>query len=85
LVEAQSVKGIAHSYLNDHAAAIAVFDNIIDHLGAASNPSLKKQVAVALFNKGIALRKLGRSEDSIALFGDVVSVVRVFGTDGGLK
>ena len=59
-------------YLNDHSAAIAVFDNIIDHLGAASNPSFGKQVAVALYNKGIALRKLGRSEDSIALFGDVV-------------
>lgn len=72
LVKAQNAKGIAHFYLNDHAAAIAVFDNIINHLDAASNPSLRKQVAVALFNKGIALRKLGRSEDSIALFGDIV-------------
>jgi tetratricopeptide (TPR) repeat protein len=72
LVKAQNVKGIAHFYLNDHADAIAVFDDIINHLGAASNPSLRNQVAAAHYNKGIALRKVGRSEDSIASFGDVV-------------
>jgi hypothetical protein len=51
---------------------------VIARFGAAGELALRKQVARALFNKGVTLGQLGRSEDASAIYDDVIAR---FGTD----
>src|ERR1700722_9659951 len=57
--------------------AIAVYDDVVGRFGTATELSLREQVAKSLFNKGVALRQLGRRKEVIAVYHDVV---RQFGT-----
>jgi hypothetical protein len=41
--------------------------------GAASELALREQVAQALVNKGATLGELGRGEDAIAVYDDVIA------------
>ena len=52
---------------------LAVYDDVVARLGAATEPALRELVAGALFNKGVALGALERSEDELAVYDDVVA------------
>jgi hypothetical protein len=54
------------------ATAIAVYDEVIERFGAASERDLRHIVAQTLRNKASALADLGRSEEAIAVCDDVV-------------
>src|SRR5438445_11727229 len=45
----------------------------LPHFGAAPEELLKELVAKALFNKGVRLGELGRTEDEIAVYEDLVA------------
>ena len=53
--------------------AIAVYDQVVERYGEASEPGLREQVAKALFNKGVTLGQLKRSEDAIVVYDQVVA------------
>jgi hypothetical protein len=46
---------------------------VIARFGAASELALRERVAKALFNKGFTLGQLGRSEDAISVYDDVIA------------
>ena len=52
---------------------LAVYDDVVARLGAATEPALRELVAGALFNKGVALGALEHSEDELAVYDDVVA------------
>src|SRR5262249_42780598 len=52
--------------------AIAVLDDLLRRFGTATEPALRKEVAVALVFKGTALGLLDRNDEEIAVFDDVV-------------
>jgi hypothetical protein len=64
--------GISLNELGRSEEAIAVFDDIVDRFGTATEVTLRDLVASALVNKGIALHELGRGEQAIAVFDGVV-------------
>ena len=53
--------------------AIAVHDDVIARFGDATEPVLRKSVAMALVNKGAALGGLDRFVEAIAVDDDVVA------------
>jgi tetratricopeptide (TPR) repeat protein len=56
----------------DAPAAIQVYDEVVGRFGAREEPALAEQVARALFNKGVTLGQLGRSEESREAFAEVL-------------
>jgi hypothetical protein len=52
--------GIAHYELGSFDEAVAVYDQVLDRFGDATDPALREQVATALLYKGAALGQLSR-------------------------
>ena len=49
-----------------------MYDVVIERFDAAGDMPLRKEVARAVFNKGVTLSALGRREAAIAIYDDVV-------------
>jgi hypothetical protein len=47
---------------------------VIARFGEDAEPALREQAAKALFNKGATLGALGRSDEAIAVYDDVVAL-----------
>jgi tetratricopeptide (TPR) repeat protein len=64
--------------------AIAAYDALIERFGGADELELLKQVAAALFNKGVQIGELDRSEEAIEIYDDLLAR---YGeeTDAGLR
>ena len=73
VVRALINKGITLDQLDRSEDEIAVYDEIVNRLGAAEDTTMMQLVAVALASKGVTLGQLGRSEDEIAVYDEVVS------------
>jgi tetratricopeptide (TPR) repeat protein len=54
-------------------SAIAIYDDLIAHLGTASDPVMVELVACSLFNKGVALSVLGRRKEAITTYDEVLA------------
>lgn len=67
------VKGLTLGQLGRSEDEIAVYNEVLDSVGAASEPELRECVANALVGKGAALGQLGRSEDEIAVYDEVLN------------
>lgn len=69
-VRAQALlnRGVSRSFIGDRVAAIADYMAVVELAGAAT-----EQVARALFNKGVTLGALGRSEEAVRVYDDVVT------------
>ncbi len=52
---------------------IAAYDDLLARFGASTELPLQEQVAKALFNKGLRLGALGRSDDEIAAYDDLLA------------
>lgn len=63
---------VSLSQLGHSEDAIKVYDDLVSRFGDASETDLRKQVAMALFNKGAILGQLDRSEDAIVVYDEVV-------------
>ncbi len=60
--------GVALGELNRSEEAIAVYDEVEQCFGEATEPALREWVAKALVNKGITLGQLNRCEEEIAMY-----------------
>jgi tetratricopeptide (TPR) repeat protein len=60
---AQNIFGFAHYYLKNPDEALSAFAAIAEHFQFAGNGERRDWRAKALFNKGVTLGQLGRSED----------------------
>ncbi|RNJ49319.1 tetratricopeptide repeat protein [Methylocystis hirsuta] len=58
---------------DDFEGALILLDDWIARVGALEAPALQKSVAHVLLGKGIALRRLGRSEEEIAVYDDLIA------------
>jgi tetratricopeptide (TPR) repeat protein len=66
-------KGNRLGQTGDHAAAIAVYDEVLARFGDAEAPALRERVATALVNKGITLGQTGDSVAEIAVYDEVLA------------
>ena len=48
------------------------FDGVVRRFGDASEPALMEAVATALFSKGVALERIGRSGEAVKAYDEVV-------------
>ena len=67
-----STRALRKDKLGDSAAAIAVYDEVIERFGGSDVPALQEGVARALVNKGVAKRQLGDSAAAIAVYDEVI-------------
>jgi hypothetical protein len=51
-------KGVRLGELGRSVEETAVYDDLIERFGNASEPALREQVAKALLNKGLSLRRM---------------------------
>jgi len=70
---AASLSAMAHYHLKNFSAAIEKLDSIVARFGDAPEAALREQVARALFNKGLTLGQLNRSEEEIAVYDTVLA------------
>ena len=52
--------------------AINIIDELVSRYNAEKSPTIREQVANALFNKGVTLGQLDRSEDAIKVYDEMV-------------
>ena len=52
---------------------LAVYDELLARFADAPEPSLREQVANALFNKGVTLGALERSEEAVAVYDELLA------------
>ncbi|MDE0040306.1 MAG: AAA family ATPase [Gammaproteobacteria bacterium] len=57
---------------DDSPRAIRIFDQVVDRFAATDEPNIRRQVATALLNRGVAQLRLGDLESAIATWDDVV-------------
>ena len=69
---ARNAQATADFYLNNLTASVIGFSEIVQRLGSSTEEKGPAWVARALFNKGVTLRQLGRSEDALAVYDDVI-------------
>ena len=50
----------------------AIYDDVVERFGTASEPRLLEVVVAALVNKGFTLGALGRSDEAIAIYDNVI-------------
>ena len=55
------------------SAPISSYDEVVARFGEAPEPALREQVANALFNKGVTLGQLGRSEDAVFVYDELLA------------
>jgi tetratricopeptide (TPR) repeat protein len=75
VARALSITGIAQFYSDDIVSALQTFQDIIDRLSndeCEENPALREQTARSIFNKGFTLGALGRSEEEISTYDDLI-------------
>ncbi|MCK5269161.1 MAG: tetratricopeptide repeat protein [Sedimentisphaerales bacterium] len=54
------------------AEVVALYDRLVARFGDAEELAIKKQVAMAIFNKGVVLERLKKPEEAIAAYDDMV-------------
>src|ERR1700730_9944207 len=64
-------RGISLAESHRFQPAISTFDQVIQRFGLATEPTLRRQVASALFNKGVALGRLGRPQDELDSYNEL--------------
>lgn len=69
-------RGAAQLQLKEPAKAIESFDMSMQHLEGATDRLLRRNIAGLLYNKGIAFVALGRLEDAIVAFDEIVQRFR---------
>ena len=70
---AKELLGGAQFYLNNQNESIAIFAEIVERFGSATDSDGHGWTARALFNRGVALGQLGRREEEIAAYDDLVA------------
>jgi tetratricopeptide (TPR) repeat protein len=79
VVKALLNKGYALGKLGGHAKAeLQTYNQVLERFGIATDPALRKDVAQALINIGIAMNAQGQYTEEIAAYDDLL---RRFGTD----
>ncbi len=75
LSDAQTLrnKGYGLGILGRRQEEIAVYDDLLARFGNATEPALRKQVAMALVDKGYGLGILGRRQEQIAVYDDLLA------------
>jgi hypothetical protein len=71
--EATNVRGVCQLRLNSLADALASFSEIATRFEDAADLDRRYWLARAAFNKGSTLGRLGRSEDELAAYDDVIA------------
>ena len=66
-------KGLAQEELDDYAAAIRAYDEVIARFGDSDAPEIQPSVVAALVLKGAAQEELGDYTAAIAAFDDVIA------------
>ena len=64
---------VAQFKLTKPDEAISAFDDVADRLSAATSPEGRRQVAMALLNKGLTLSAIGRRAEAIAAYDDLLA------------
>ena len=70
---AKNAIGVAYFYSNKPTESLAAFSEIAKRLDAASDRDERLWLAIVLFNEGLTLGQLSRSEEAIAAYDDVVA------------
>lgn len=55
-----------------------MYDDLLARFGSAREPGLREQVAIGLFDKGLTLGALGRTEEQIAALEDLLARFGIF-------
>ena len=76
-------KGIARGGLGDPDAAIMMFDDVVERLGASDTPGFQVVVAEALANKGVRQNEVGHAADALYTCGELEG--RLDALTGGKK
>jgi len=63
--------GVYNYTAGDYYTALNRFDVFIGMVGDSNEPEMQEKVAQALFNKGITLEQIERSEDAIAVYDEI--------------
>ena len=66
-------KALAHGGLDEFAAAVTSYDEVIARFGDSDAPALQEQVAWALFGKGNVQRQLGELEAALSAYDEAVA------------
>lgn len=67
--------GICWASLDDPAAALATYDDLIDRVGDATDPATAEQVLKARVNRGVALLELDRPDEAVAAATEVLAML----------
>ena len=70
---ARNIWGVAHFRLNNMEDSISAFAEIADKLKSSLDADGRHWCAKALVNKGVTLGALGRSDEAMAVYDDVVA------------
>lgn len=71
-------QGVIAVAFGSNEKAVASFDEVISRFRNTSDPALRRLVAIAMRNKGVALDNLGRWDDALAGYADLL---KAFGGD----
>ena len=70
---AKNLIGAAHFYLNNLNESLAAFSALVERFDLSGDTDARSWQALALFNKGVTLGKLGRSEEEVAVYDDLLA------------
>ena len=70
---ARNLLGTIHFHSNNLTESITAFAEIAERFGDASDSERQQWQARSLFNKGVTLGQLGRSDEEITVYDDVVA------------
>ncbi len=66
-----SAKAFAYEGLNEPAAELAIYDEVIERFGTGEAPELQRHIAIVMLRKGITLEQLGEDRAAIATFDEM--------------
>jgi tetratricopeptide (TPR) repeat protein len=69
---AEDARGLAKYHLNDLMGAITINSGVAERFATCTDIDRRRWCARALFNKGVSLGAMGRSEEELAAYNDIV-------------
>jgi tetratricopeptide (TPR) repeat protein len=66
-------EAVDHFDAGDFTRCLSLLDELIARFTESDEPALRELVAIALFNKGVALSEIGDSADQIAIYDELVA------------
>ena len=65
-------KALIHSHRGEHAAALEVYDELVERYGESDLPEVQDAAAKGMVNKGVALRWQGEHDAAIKVYDELV-------------